>query len=278
MQLRAVAPAKINLALHVTSQGPDGYHQLDSLAVFTEFGDEITLDPQAPLALVCTGPRAEGVPQGPENLILRAAALLGASRGRVTLEKRLPAASGMGGGTSDAATAMKLLAQAQGLPMPPLAAQMRLGADLPLCLMAPQPCRMRGLGENLHKIDGMPELALVLVNPGQELPTPRVFQALGEKNNAPLPPLPDRWIDAPALVRWLSGTRNDLEAPAQAVMPVIADIRAALLRQQGCLMARMTGSGATVFGVFTDMSVAGKAAAALARPGWFVQATRSLSG
>jgi 4-diphosphocytidyl-2-C-methyl-D-erythritol kinase len=278
MHLRVIAPAKINLALHVTSQGADGYHRLDSIAVFTDFGDTLTLDAAAPLGLACIGPRAAGVPHGADNLILRAAALMGATRGHLTLEKHLPAASGMGGGTSDAAAAMKLLAQAHGLDMPPLGAQMRLGADLPLCLMAPRPCRMQGVGERLSAIAGFPELALVLVNSGQELSTPQVFGALAERVNPPLPAFPGQWGDAPAVARWLAETRNDLEAPAQTILPVIAEIRASLARQRGCLLARMTGSGATVFGLFTDIEAARQAALAMGRPGWFVQACRSLVG
>ena len=271
----ALAPAKINLALHVTGQRADGYHLLDSLVVFTDFGDHVTLDADAPLGLSVTGPYGGGVPAGPDNLILRAAALIGATRGHITLDKRLPPASGMGGGTSDAATALRLLSAALDLPLPGTPAQMRLGADLPLCLMAPKACRMQGLGEGLDPVADMPRLAMVLANPGVELSTPQVFRALEQRVNPPLPPIP-RFADAPALCDWLAGTRNDLEPPAMQALPQIATLKAEIAAQPGCLLARMTGSGATVFGIFTTRAAAEGAARALAQPGRFVAACESL--
>ena len=271
----ALAPAKINLALHVTGQRADGYHLLDSLVVFTDFGDHVTLDADAPLGLSVTGPYGGGVPGGADNLILRAAALIGATRGHITLDKRLPPASGMGGGTSDAATALRLWAAALDLPLPGTPAQMRLGADLPLCLMAPKACRMQGLGEGLDPVADMPRLAMVLANPGVELSTPQVFRALEQRVNPPLPPIP-RFADAPALCDWLAGTRNDLEPPAMQALPQIATLKAEIAAQPGCLLARMTGSGATVFGIFTTRAAAEGAARALAQPGRFVAACESL--
>ena len=271
----ALAPAKINLALHVTGQRADGYHLLDSLVVFTDFGDHVTLDAGAPLGLSVSGPYGGGVPAGADNLILRAAALIGATRGHITLEKRLPPASGMGGGTSDAATALRLLAGAFDLPLPGTQAQMRLGADLPLCLMAPQPCRMQGLGEWLEPVAGMPRLSMVLANPGVELSTPQVFRALQQRVNPPLPPIP-RFADAHALCDWLAATRNDLEPPAIQALPQIATLKAQMAAQPGCLLARMTGSGASVFGIFVSPAHAQQAESALALPGRFVAACESL--
>lgn len=271
----ALAPAKINLALHVTGQRADGYHLLDSLVVFTNFGDRVTLDPDAPLGLSVSGPYGGGVPAGADNLILRAARLIGASRGHLTLEKRLPPSSGMGGGTSDAATALRLLAAAFDLPLPGTQAQMGLGADLPLCLMAPEPCRMQGLGERVDPIPAMPPLAMVLANPGVELSTPQVFRALTQRVNPPLPPIP-AFADARGLCDWLARARNDLEAPAIQALPQIAMLKDQIAAQPGCLFARMTGSGASVFGIFATGPAADHAAQALAAPGRFVVACESL--
>ena len=273
--MRATAPAKINLALHVTGQRADGYHLLDSLVVFTAFGDEVTLAPGAGLSLRVTGPQAAALGAEGDNLILRAARLIGAGDVALCLDKRLPVASGMGGGSSDAATALRLLAQAQGRPLPDTAALMGLGADLPVCLAAPQPMRMRGLGEQLDPVPGVPPLWLLLVNPGVGLSTPAVFKALAQKQNPPMPAHLPRWRDAPDLARWLAGMRNDLEPPARALLPPVATVLDTLAAQPGCLLSRMTGSGATGVGLFADDRACRAAAAALSGQGWFVQATRS---
>ena len=267
-----VAPAKINLTLHVTGQRADGYHLLDSLVVFARFGDTVALQPADDLSLSIEGPFGEGLSAGDDNLILRAARMVGGS-GRFVLTKRLPVASGMGGGTSDAAAALHLLGA-----RPDAAAAMTLGADLPVCLQAPAPARMTGLGEGVSPVAGIPALSLVLVNPGVHLSTPSVFRALPVKTNAPMPfdTLP-RDADAPALARWLQSQRNDLQAPACALAPTIQTALDGLAAQPGCLLARMTGSGATCFGIFADDGAAGAAAQALARPGWFVQATQTVA-
>jgi 4-diphosphocytidyl-2-C-methyl-D-erythritol kinase len=263
------APAKLNLALHVTGRRPDGWHRLDSLAVFADVGD--TVAPGLRPGLTVSGPFAAAVPAGPDNLVLRAAALAGLARPRLHLVKRLPPASGMGGGTSDAAAVLRLLGA-----RPPVADLMRLGADLPLCLMAPQPARLRGLGEQVEPIAGLPGLWLVLVNPGTPLPTPAVFRALARPDNPPLPdPLP-AFRDGADLADWLAQQRNDLEAPARALEPGIDAALAALAAQPGCRLARMTGSGATCFGIFADRAARDAAARRLARPGWWVAAAATL--
>ncbi|MCB1396478.1 MAG: 4-(cytidine 5'-diphospho)-2-C-methyl-D-erythritol kinase [Rhodobacter sp.] len=269
-----LAPAKINLTLHVTGQRADGYHLLDSLVVFTEAGDRVALDGGGP-GLRLSGPQAAALDGEGDNLVLRAARLIGAGDAGLALDKRLPVASGMGGGSSDAAAALHLLAETRDLSLPDTAALMTLGADLPVCMAAPAPSRMRGLGEQVAPVGGVPALWLVLVNPGQGLSTPAVFKALSHKQNPPMPVELPRWPDPAALCDWLAGQRNDLQAPAQALVPAVGQVLAGLSAQPGCLLARMTGSGATCFGIFRDQPTATAAETALARPGWFTAVTRS---
>lgn len=266
--VEAHAPAKINLTLHVTGRRPDGYHLLDSLVVFADLGDVLRVAPAETVSLRVTGPMADGVPTGPENLVLRAAELMGVAA-EIELEKHLPAAAGIGGGSSDAAATLRALAELTGRPLPAEAA--RLGADVPVCLAA-RPARMRGIGEQVSPVSGVPDLAAVLVNPGAAVSTPEVFARLERREDPPMPdPLP-RWETAAELVRWLVAQRNDLEAAARAVAPEIGTALAALAAMPGCGLARMSGSGATCFGLFPDRAAAGAAAAALARPGWWVRA------
>ncbi|AMY67416.1 4-(cytidine 5'-diphospho)-2-C-methyl-D-erythritol kinase [Frigidibacter mobilis] len=279
MPTEEFAPAKVNLALHVTGQRADGYHLLDSLVVFAGVGDRLTAEPAEGLSLDVTGPRAEGVPTGPENLVMRAARLLDPGRGaRLVLDKHLPAAAGIGGGSSDAAAALRALARLWGLPLPAAGATAVLGADVPVCL-DPRPRRMAGIGDVLSEVPPLPPAWLVLVNPGVPVPTPAVFRALARKDGTPLPPLPV-CTDAPSLAALLRGMRNDLEPPARGLQPRVTEALAALGAQPGCLLARMSGSGATCFGLFAREAQAQGAATALAlsRPGWWVRAARMLPG
>lgn len=276
LPIAALAPAKINLALHVTGRRADGYHTLDSLVVFAETGDRIALAPGRGVTLTLRGPHAAAVPADGDNLVLRAAALIGARDLAITLDKRLPAASGMGGGSTDAACLMRLAARAQGLALPGTGALMRLGADLPVCMAAPAPSRMQGLGEIVTALADVPALWMLLANPGLPLSTPSVFRALDRPENPPLPPLPEGWTDARHFCAWLGEhTRNDLQAPASALLPEIGSLLDDIARQPGCLLARMTGSGATCFGLFDRRHSLRAARAALARLGRFVAATRS---
>lgn len=263
------APAKLNLTLHVTGRRPDGYHLLDSLVIFADCGDRVSLRRGPGLTLKVSGPFASMVPLA-DNLVLRAARAAGIS-GALHLDKWLPPASGMGGGTSDAAATLRLGGQALDVP-----AMMGLGADLPVCMAAPQPCRMRGLGECVTPVDGVPPLALVLVNPGVELSTPEVFRALENRENPPMPDQLPRWRDAADLAGWLRPMRNDLQDPALRLRPQIAGLLAEIESQPGCLIARMTGSGATCFGIFGTAGQARSAAAAMDAPGHWVQACGSL--
>jgi len=274
------APAKINLALHVTGRRADGYHLLESLAVFTELGDRITVAPAAEDNFSVTGPFAAHVPPDGDNLVMRARDALralapgAAAPVAITLEKNLPIASGIGGGSSDAAATLRALARLWRIDADLAAPGLELGADVPMCLAA-RSLVARGIGEALEEV-ALPPLPLVLVNPGVAVATPDVFRALTSRENPPLPPLP-AGIDAGGLASWLRTARNDLEAPAKALAPAISDVLDGL-NGSGALVARMSGSGATCFGLFDSTDAAARSADALRRdrPGWFVAATASM--
>ncbi|NTT84656.1 4-(cytidine 5'-diphospho)-2-C-methyl-D-erythritol kinase [Tabrizicola fusiformis] len=269
----ALARAKVNLALHVVGRRADGYHLLDSLVVFAEFGDRITVAPGQGLRLTVTGPQGGGLAADDDNLCLRAARAMAGPGAQITLEKHLPVASGIGGGSADAAATLQALARLWRVPLPDAAAVLALGADVPVCL-AGRPARMEGVGEVLSLLPPLPAAWLVLVNPGVAVSTPAVFRALERRDNARLPATLPRLATAEELAAFLMMQRNDLEAPAMALAPVIGQVRSALSAQSGCLMARMSGSGATCFGLFPDALNAAAAAAALRRvqPGWWVEA------
>jgi len=269
----ALAPAKVNLCLHVTGRRADGYHLLDSIVVFAGTGDRLSVTPAAGLTLRLSGPFAAAVPEGDDNLVLRAARLVrpAGAGAALVLDKRLPAASGIGGGSSDAAAALRLLARLWGVALPDAATAAALGADLPVCLAA-APARMTGIGGGLSPLPALPACWLVLANPGIAVPTGAVFAGLERRDGAPLPDRLPPWPDAAALAAFLGQTRNDLAPAAEALAPPVAEVRAALAAQPGCLIARMSGSGATSFGLFARPGEAAAAAAALrrARPGWWV--------
>ncbi|WP_151717434.1 4-(cytidine 5'-diphospho)-2-C-methyl-D-erythritol kinase [Gemmobacter serpentinus] len=281
------AHAKINLCLHVTGQRADGYHFLDSLVVFAGIGDGLRVTAADDTALRIDGPFAADVPCGEDNLVLRAARLVTGDQGvALHLTKRLPPASGIGGGSADAAAAIRAVLRlnamrGKAVPATPDLAQRigALGADLPVCL-ASHPSRMRGIGEQLDWLPPLPELHVVLANPRVEVPTPVVFKALSRKDNAPLPDTLPQWGHAVALAEWLASTRNDLEAPAIAHAPVIADVIAALAALPEALFARMSGSGATCFALFAKEAQAADAADLLreARPDWWVAAGQIYPG
>ncbi|MGV6811916.1 MAG: 4-(cytidine 5'-diphospho)-2-C-methyl-D-erythritol kinase [Brevirhabdus sp.] len=268
-EVTAFAPAKINLCLHVTGQRADGYHLLDSLVGFASVGDQITVRPAPVLRLEVTGPRSAGVPYDGRNLALKAARLTGQGAD-ITLDKHLPAAAGIGGGSSDAAATLRALTDLTGAPLPPLKTLLRLGADVPVCLLA-KGARMRGIGEQVDPVT-LPLVPSLLINPGVEVPTPAVFAALDSKENEPLPNVLPAFADVPSLVTWLRGQRNDLQRPAIAAAPVIEDALAALAATDAGLF-RMSGSGATCFGLFASDAARDAAAnqIAAAQPGWWVQ-------
>jgi 4-diphosphocytidyl-2-C-methyl-D-erythritol kinase len=269
------APAKINLFLHVLGKRADGYHLLDSLAVFAAVGDLLSVTPAEALSLTVTGPFAAGLSGEADNLVLRAARALADTAGIVpraalVLDKHLPVASGIGGGSADAAASLRLLCRLWGLPpdpalLQPLAA--RLGADVPVCLRG-KPTRMGGIGERLDQAPVLPPCGLVLINPGVAVSTADVFRARRAAFSVPAS-LPPRWTDAQAMAASLRDLTNDLEAPAIALCPAIADSLAALRASPDCLLARMSGSGATCFGLFASAAAADHAATVLRRPGWW---------
>ena len=271
------APAKINLALHVIGQRDDGYHLLDSLVVFAGLGDRISVGEGQGLTLRITGPFATALADDPDNLVLRAARFLGVSDAAITLEKNLPVASGIGGGSADAAATLRALSAATGRPLPEAPLTAALGADVPVCLH-PRPRRMSGIGEVLADVPALPPAWLVLANPGVAALTPAIFRALTCRNGTGLSPL-GPWPDTASLARDLAGMRNDLEAPATALQPMISETLVALSGQDGCLQSRMSGSGATCFGLFADAAQADAAAADLSarHPGWWVRAARILA-
>ena len=271
MMSRTFAPAKINLTLHVTGQRADGYHLLDSLVVFADVGDRVRVMPAEETTLEVTGPMAEGVPADASNLVAKAAALFDLPVA-ITLEKHLPMAAGVGGGSSDAAATLYAMAELTGTNTIPEGA-VDLGADVRVCLMR-QASRMRGIGEDVQPVEGMPELYAVLANPGVAVSTPEVFAALEDKNGLGMPKRIPRWRGAWSAVDWISKQRNDLQAPAIALFPVIGEVLEALRALPGARFARMSGSGATCFALFEERAEADMAAEQLAeaQPGWWVTA------
>lgn len=280
------APAKVNLTLHVLGRrATDGYHVLESLVAFAGTADRLTLRAGAALSLTVSGPTAG--PAGPDddNLVLRAARGLasrvpGLDVGAFHLVKRLPVAAGIGGGSSDAAAALRLLARLNNLPIDHpamIAAARETGADVPVCL-DPRARMMRGAGEDVGPVLGLAPLPAILINPGVPVPTAPVFKALGlgvgqTQPGAGHPSVPVG-AGPDALLQVLAPARNDLEGPALTVAPAIGECLAAL-RQQDCRLARMSGSGATVFGLFSDRHRAVAAARILraAHRNWWIAPT-----
>ncbi len=278
--VREFAPAKINLFLHVVGRRADGYHLISSLMVFAGVGDTIEARPGVGLALAIDGPFAPVLTADQDNLVTRAAARLAEllaipPDAAIRLTKRLPVASGIGGGSADAAAAIRALVRLWGRqPEPAALARLALGlgADVPVCL-AGRAAQVSGIGEVLDPIPSLPPAWLVLVNPGVALPTRDVFAARGGPFSppAPLAVLPR---DAAGLAAELCLRHNDLAAPAVRIAPVIGEVIAALESFPDCLLARMSGSGATCFGLFADPRAADGAAAAIrkSRPGWWCAA------
>ncbi|MFJ1307716.1 4-(cytidine 5'-diphospho)-2-C-methyl-D-erythritol kinase [Agrobacterium sp. P15N1-A] len=279
------APAKINLALHVTGQRADGYHLLETLVTFTEAGDTIRIRDADADSFSISGPFGDllRAGDGGDNLVTRAKDLLRdalASTGQpappvaIHLEKNLPVASGIGGGSADAAATLRGLLRhwRAGIAPDTLASMaLTLGADVPMCLES-RSLIARGIGEDIEPVTDLPELSMVLANPLKAVSTPEIFRRLQNKTNPPLP--------ASATIGWmdfLAQSRNDLQPPAQALLPEIGEI-IGLLSQEGAALVRMSGSGATCFGIFHSLEAARKAETSLRkkRPGWYFQATRTI--
>ncbi|TZG37786.1 4-(cytidine 5'-diphospho)-2-C-methyl-D-erythritol kinase [Agrobacterium sp. B1(2019)] len=279
------APAKINLALHVTGQRADGYHLLETLVTFTEAGDKIRIRNADADSFSISGPFGDllRAGDGGDNLVTSARDLLRdalASTGQpappvaIHLEKNLPVASGIGGGSADAAATLRGLLRhwRAGIAPDALASMaLTLGADVPMCLES-RSLIARGIGEDIELLTDLPELAMVLANPLKAVSTPEIFRRLQNKTNPPLP--------ASATIGWmdfLAQSRNDLQLPAQALLPEIGEI-IGLLSQEDAALVRMSGSGATCFGIFHSFDAAQNAETSLRkkRPGWYFQATRTI--
>ena len=279
-----LAPAKINLFLHVGPLGADGYHPLASLVVFADVGDRLTVEPAERLSLTVTGAFAGALHGEGDNLVLRAVRALGAAAGvgepglRVTLDKQLPVAAGLGGGSSDAGAALKLARDALGLPFDDAAlAEIAagIGADGPMCLHA-RAAWAEGRGDVLTFETGLPPLPALLVNPGAPSSTGAVYRAFdaGCPGGADRPAPPSA-RDVAVVVDWLAFQRNDLEAPAGILAPAIGEALGAVSTLPGARLTRMSGSGATVFALFDTAAAAGAAGQALTalHPDWWVRPT-----
>jgi len=281
--LTVAAPAKINLFLHVLGRRADGYHRLDSLIAFAALGDRVEVAPATGLALAIEGPFAPGLSSGDDNLVLRAARALAATAGgrvpgaAIRLTKNLPVASGIGGGSSDAAATLKALDTLWRLGLGDAALArlgLGLGADVPVCLFG-RTARIAGIGESITPGPVLPPFGVVLANPAVPVSTAAVFKALQGRYSAAAPDVP-AMESARDLAAWLSQRNNDLAGPAVALAPVIGDVLDALGATERCLLARLSGSGATCFALYPDDQAAAAAARRMstAHPGWWVAATR----
>ena len=273
-ELAGIAPAKVNLALHVGGCRSDGLHRLASLVVFTEFGDKIGVGDATGISLKVSGPFRADVPNDGSNLVLRAATLMAGRRGAaISLEKRIPVAAGLGGGSSDAAEVLRLLSRCWNVPLPSEVSIMGLGADVPACL-AGCPAIVEGAGEVVSPVGCVPELRLLLVNPGIPVPTKSVFRAFSGSGTPMLEP-PGDGCGASEFVAWLAAQRNDLEAVAIGLEPEVGRMIGRIRQLPGCLLSRMSGSGATCFGIFAGTAEAEEAARTLKseNPSWWVSAT-----
>jgi len=277
------APAKVNLTLRVLGRRDDGYHEIESLVAFADCGDRLTLAPGGELALAVSGPRSGQAGADADNLVLKAARALaaripGIELGAFSLEKNLPVAAGLGGGSADAAAALRLIAQANGLPPGDpriFEAARATGADVPVCL-DPRPRLMRGIGEILSEPLVVPPLPAVLVNPGVAVATKPVFAAWtpAAEPSTPFDLAAAKGGGIERLLYLLAAQANDLETAAIQLAPAIAGVLAGLRALPGCRLARMSGSGATCFGLFSSTAEAIAAAKIAQRrnPDWWVRA------
>ena len=271
MAINVFAPAKVNLSLHITGQRADGYHLLDSLVAFAPVGDRLVLSAGQGVTMSVDGPEGAGVPVDDSNLALRGARLVSENDVHIALTKDLPAAAGIGGGSSDAAAAIRGACALFDAPMPDEGAILSLGADVPMCMM-PAPARATGIGGELERV-ALPRLPAVLVNPRVPVSTPSVFRTLTRRDNPPMPDVP-AFAGVPDAIAWLADQRNDMQAAAIAIEPMVATVLDAL-GDTGAALSRMSGSGATCFGLYpTDAAArAAGAAIAAAHPDWWVRAT-----
>ena len=271
--IRVAAHAKVNLYLHVVGRRADGYHLLDSLVVFADLHDSLTVEPADALSLAIDGPFAEALSGEADNLVLKAARGLADAHGlepkvRVTLTKRIPVAAGIGGGSADAAAVLRALAELWSVDIP-FELALKLGADVNACLVS-HTLYMSGIGETLNSAPVLPPSFLLLINPGVAVATKDVFRARSGPFSKPAP-FNVAPADAARLARFLMHRGNDLAAAAMVHAPVIKEARQRVAETEGCLLARMSGSGATVFGLYASAAAAAAAAEAISRdrPGWW---------
>jgi 4-diphosphocytidyl-2-C-methyl-D-erythritol kinase len=260
----------------------DGYHDLESLIAFTTFGDKLLLERDQQLSLSIAGPFSGGLSNADDNLIMKAARLLASysaqgTGARITLTKHIPVASGVGGGSADAAATLRGLARLWCVPLSPgelHAAAVAIGSDVPVCLDS-TPAWVAGRGERVQRLPALPDMSLVLVNPKIEVSTAEVFSKLTQRRGTGLPAPSAPFADIFALVRYLETTTNDLETPAMRIAPVIGEVIEEIARLPGVLLARMSGSGATCFGLVENRERAGHCARMLGElhPEWWVTAT-----
>ena len=281
--VRVFAPAKINLFLHVGERRADGYHALESLIAFAEVSDRISIETASELSFSTTGPFSRVLPGAEDNLVLKAARALqrrtGTRKGAaITLEKNLPVAAGIGGGSADAAAALRGLNLLWELQTPVeelVALAAELGSDVPVCLLS-RPCWVEGRGEILTELPPLPRLSTVLVNPGIALPTAQVFDALNARTGTGAMHPPKTLDNLWDVIAYLGDAGNDLEAAACSIAPVIQDVLNAFDREPGCALTQMSGSGSTCFAFFHEDEFARGAAQRIAqdRPDWWVALTR----
>ena len=293
MAISINAPAKVNLALHVTGRREDGYHLLETVVTFSETGDVVTVDSASEDGFSMSGRFSQGLSReaggSDGNLVLRARDALREALAEeglrappvaIHLEKNLPVASGIGGGSADAAATLRALLRHWHAS--PAAAtldrlSLKLGADIPMC-MAGKPLMASGIGENIALLPGMPAFHLIIANPLQPVSTPQVFQGLTKKDNPPMGPLP-AMTDARDWLTWLSSLRNDLELPARLLQSRIAEL-SGLMKDTGAALVRMSGSGASCFALYETeaQASAGMERLTAARPQWFFMQTRTIGG
>ena len=276
------APAKVNLYLRILAQRYDEYHLIDSVIAFATEADNLTVTPAKEIALEIDGPFAQTLDDGSENLVLQAANALSETTtasvgGAIRLTKNLPVAAGIGGGSTDAAAALRLLVQFWHLNIENSALEKiarSLGADVPACLRG-ETLRAEGIGDRLETVPTLPPTEIVLVNNGQPMDTTSVFSAYSGPFSEPAP-APLKFDDAVSVARWYGALGNDLLESACQIQPSIRDTLAALEAEDGCLLARLSGSGATCFAIFETRNAASVAASHLseANPDWWVRTSQ----
>jgi 4-diphosphocytidyl-2-C-methyl-D-erythritol kinase len=270
---KQLAKAKINLCLHVTGQNTEGYHLLDSLVAFANYGDELVFHDNEKIEIVSEGKFGKDLSniKIQKNIIFKTLKSLNLSSGvKIKLQKNLPVSAGIGGGSADAAATLRGIFQQKNIPFPPDDG-LALGADVPVCIKSTTQ-RMQGIGEKLTDVKVFPKLAAVLVNSGDKVSTSVIFKLLKNKVNQDIGNLPNKKMTFTQTVHYLSELRNDLELPAFELIPNIKNV-ITLLNNSGSSLSRMSGSGATCFGLFADFELAKSAANNIStdNPNWWVQ-------